>query len=88
MQGLLATAKPYESKLDNIFAFLNEASVSFYLYIMMLLSDSNDDTTSSQRESFGWALTNLICAVTLINFIKALIILVKKINTFIKTKIT
>jgi hypothetical protein len=81
MQGLIATSKPFESKLDNIFAFLNEVSASFYLYIMMLLSDSNGDTTSTQRESFGWALTILMCAVCLINLIKALLILLKKICT-------
>ena len=87
MQGLLATVKPYESKLDNIFAIINEASVSFYLNIMMLLSNSNGDTTSSQRESFGWALAILMCTVVLINFIKASLVLAKKIFIYIKTKI-
>jgi hypothetical protein len=84
MQGLITTIKPLESKLDNIMALLNEVSVSIYLYIMMLISDSNGDTTSSQREVFGWALTILMCAVVLINSIKTLIILVKKALTFMR----
>ncbi len=87
MQGLIATSKPFESKFDNIFAFSNEVSASFYLYIMMLLSDSNGVTTSTQRESLGWALAILMCAVCLINLIKAFLILLKKMCTYIKAKI-
>ena len=68
-------------------AFLNEVSVSCHLYIMMLLSDSNGETTSTQRELFGWALTILMTAVVFINFIKTLIILVQKMLTLIKRNI-
>ena len=88
VQGLLTTIHPFESKLDNIMAILNEVSVSIYLYIMMLISDSNGETTSTQREFFGWALTILMCAVVFINFIKTLIILVKKVLTFIRIKVS
>ncbi len=87
MQGLLTIIKPFESKSDNTMALLNELSVSFFLYIMMLLSDSNGDTTSSKREFFGWALTMLMSGVILINLIKTLIILVKETVTFIKIKV-
>ena len=87
MQGFLATVKPFESKLDNIFALFNEVSVSFYLNIIMLLSESECDTYSSQCETFGWALTILVCAVASINLMKALFILAKKILAYIKTKI-
>jgi hypothetical protein len=38
-QLFIISGKPYDSSLENIISFINEVFVSFYLYILMLLTD-------------------------------------------------
>ena len=69
---MIIKASPFDERNSNRMALFNEVSVSLYLYVMILLTDSMGETSSSLRESFGWALTILLFSTVLINFVKAI----------------
>ena len=71
--------------MTNVLTFINEAAVSIYLYISLLLSDylqcqfTSDDDMLKVKVALSWALTLLLCVVIGINFIA---MVAKKIMQF------
>jgi ABC-type polysaccharide/polyol phosphate export permease len=59
-------------------AFFNELSVTIYLYILMLMTDYLDDQSSMHRVSIGYALALHIFIVVGINFIFAVVKIIKE----------
>jgi hypothetical protein len=50
-QLFIISGKPYDSSLENIISFINEVFVSFYLYILMLLTDFMGE--NNFRDQYG-----------------------------------
>jgi hypothetical protein len=77
-QILILKCQPYESKLKNFLAFINEFAVSIYLYFSLLLSDYLECQFTSFEEAIitkvalSWLLSLLLCVVIGINFIAML----------------
>lgn len=43
MQAYIVNSLPYESRIDNFLAFLNEWLISMYIYGIFLLTDYNNN---------------------------------------------
>jgi hypothetical protein len=71
--------------MTNVLTFINEAAVSIYLYISLLLSDylhcqfTSDDDMLKAKVALSWVLTLLLCVVIGINIIA---MVAKKIMQF------
>ena len=70
VQVLLLLGKPMESVLENRISFVNELTVSFYLYALIPLTDFNILFTDT--EVFGWVAIGSILFSVAVNFSKAL----------------
>jgi hypothetical protein len=65
-QCLILYSKPMPSKIDNIIAFLNEVLISFYLKILMLLTDFMGE--NKFNEQFGTCLIIIVMLSIALNF--------------------
>ena len=67
-QTLLIAVRPYSNPGDQRMALFNEFAASFYLYIMMLLTDFWGENTL--RDKVGWGLLVFLSVVVLVNLTK------------------
>ncbi len=70
-QCLILVGRPTNQFDDNLITFLNELFVSFYLYLLILLTDFMGENTL--RDSLGNALVGLVCLGVVVNLLKLLI---------------
>jgi hypothetical protein len=66
-QGLILSAQPFDSALDNRMNLFIEICVSLYLYAELALTDFMGDNTL--RDSLGWFLACLIIFLVAINIL-------------------
>jgi hypothetical protein len=84
-QSLLIRVRPFETPSDNLISLFNELSVSIYLYLSLLLTDSAIDI--SLRPYVGDVLGYFVIFVVSVNLIKALAIFVSDFRLAVKRMI-
>ena len=75
---------PLESPFENKMMLFNETMVSAYLYILITLTDFNDD--ADLFENCGLALLSIVIISFTVNFLKFLFFLFREIYYKIKEK--
>ena len=70
VQVCLLLGRPMKSALDDRISFVNELTVSFYLYALIPLTDFNILFTNT--EVFGWVAIGTILFSVAVNFSKSL----------------
>ena len=80
---------PFEDRKINIWGFFNEVAVSIYLYLMIVVNHLNmkEEYGIDLRLKIGWALLILVILTVLANLIKAIIVDIRSIHSWIKQKI-
>ena len=74
--------KPLEDSFENSMLLFNEVMVSIYLYVLISLTDHNDD--ADLFENCGIALLSIVMISFAVNFIKFLFFLLREIYRRIK----
>jgi hypothetical protein len=93
-QVLTIKVLPYDTALTNVVSFINEVSVSVYLYLSLLLSDFVQTQSTSieeikileMRQSIGWIITIVICVVVAFNIVAFLIVSAQNLSNFLRTR--
>ena len=81
-QGLILNYRPLETRIENIFLFFNELTVSLYLYFLIPLSDFNQH--SEHFNGLGMCLLSVVIVALGVNFLKFFVNLICSIFRFIK----
>lgn len=81
-QCLILNYRPLESRIENIFLFFNELTVSLYLYFLIPLSDFN--LYSEHFNALGICLLSVVIAALGVNFLKFFVNLMFSIFKFFK----
>jgi hypothetical protein len=71
-----------ENKFENLMLMFNELLVSIYLYVLISLTDYNDD--ADLFESCGIALLSIVMVAFVVNFIKFLFFLLRDLYRKVK----
>jgi hypothetical protein len=85
---------PYDTTLTNVVSFINEVSVSVYLYLSLLLSDFVQTQSASieeikileMRQTIGWIITIVICVVVVFNIVAFLIVSAQNLSNFLRRR--
>ena len=83
-QFIILRGKPQANKFENSMLFFNELMVSTYLYVLISLTDYNDD--SDLFDSCGIALLTIVIIAFSVNFIKFLFFTLRELYFKIKLK--
>ena len=81
-QCLILNYRPLETRIENIFLFFNELTVSVYLYFLIPLSDFN--LYSEHFNALGICLLSVVIAALGVNFLKFFVNLMCSIFRFFK----
>ncbi len=81
-QCLILNYRPLETRIENIFLFFNELTVSLYLYFLIPLSDFN--LYSEHFNPLGICLLSVVIAALGVNFLKFFVNLMCSIFRFFK----
>ena len=81
-QCLILNYRPLETRIENIFLFFNELTVSLYLYFLIPLSDFN--LYSEHFNALGICLLSVVIAALGVNFLKFFVNLMCSIFRFFK----
>jgi hypothetical protein len=68
-QALIISAKPCDTRVDNLMLYFNELTVSLYLYLVIGITDYNEGVDTF--EGLGIALFSLILVAFGVNLLKA-----------------
>ena len=68
---IMMYSQPFSEKKENHFTFFNELMTSFYLYIMLCLTDFHGK--NKFRAELGWVLLAIAIFTVIVNLIKAAI---------------
>jgi hypothetical protein len=83
-QIIILKGKPLESKFENNMLLFNELMVSIYLYVLISITDFNDD--ADLFENCGIALLTIVMIAFAVNFIKFLFFFLRDLYRKIKAK--
>ena len=81
-QCLILNYRPLETRIENVFLFFNELTVSLYLYFLIPLSDFN--LYSEHFNPLGICLLSVVIAALGVNFLKFFVNFMCSIFRFFK----